>query len=64
LNLRACKDGLPGRCAADYLDDTLTAHLTLTIVVPDAPTVTYGTECYTQDDTFVLEGAAVCRVPA
>ena len=47
-----------------YLDDIITAHVTVTHVRPDKPIVTYHTECRNQDDTIVVEGEAVCLVPA
>ena len=47
-----------------YLDDTISAHVTVTHVRPDKPIVTYRTECRNQDDVLVIEGEAVCLVPA
>jgi hypothetical protein len=38
--------------------------ITLTAVFPDEPTVTYCTECDTQDDSFVMEGEAIGHTPA
>jgi 3-hydroxybutyryl-CoA dehydratase len=47
-----------------YLDDTVTATATVSAVRSDKPIVTYRTECHKQDGTLVLEGEAVCLVPA
>jgi acyl dehydratase len=47
-----------------FLDDTVTAKVTVTAVRSDKPIVTYRTECYNQEDKLVLEGQAFCLVPA
>jgi acyl dehydratase len=47
-----------------YLDDTVTATATVSAVRSDKPIVTYRTECHKQDGTLILEGEAVCLVPA
>ena len=47
-----------------YLDDTITARVTVTAVRPDKPIVTFRTVCLNQDDTLVLEGEAVCLIPS
>ena len=47
-----------------YLGDTVTAKATVTAVRADKPVVTYRTVCYNQDEALVLEGEAVCLVPA
>jgi len=46
-----------------YLDDTVTAQVTVTTVRPDKPIVTYRARCHNQDNVLVLEGEAVCLVP-
>lgn len=47
-----------------YLDDTVTAMITVVAARADKPIVTYRCECHKQDGTLVLEGEAVCLVPA
>lgn len=47
-----------------YLDDTVTARVAVTAVRSDKPIVTYHTACYNQDDNLLLEGQAVCLIPA
>ena len=47
-----------------YLDDRVTARVTVTAVRSDKPIVTYRTACYNQDDDLLLEGQAVCLIPA
>lgn len=47
-----------------YLGDTVTATATVSAVRSDKSIVTYRTECHKQDGTLVLEGEAVCLVPA
>ncbi len=47
-----------------YLDDTVTATVTVIAARADKPIVTYRSECHKQDGTLVLEGEAVCLVPA
>jgi 3-hydroxybutyryl-CoA dehydratase len=47
-----------------YLDDTVTARVTVAAVRSDKPIVTYRTACYNQDDDLLLEGQAVCLIPA
>lgn len=47
-----------------YLDDTVTARVAITAVRPDKPIVTYRTECHNQDDVLIVEGEAICLVPA
>jgi acyl dehydratase len=47
-----------------FLDDTVTAKVTVTAVRSDKPVATYRTECYNQEDQLVLEGQALCLVPA
>lgn len=47
-----------------YLDDTLSAKVTVTAVRPDKPVITFRTACFNQDQTLVLEGEAVCLVPS
>jgi len=47
-----------------YLDDTLSAEVTVTAVRPDKPVITFRTACFNQDQTLVLEGEAVCLVPS
>jgi 3-hydroxybutyryl-CoA dehydratase len=47
-----------------FLDDTVIARVTVAAVRSDKPIVTYRTECYNQEDQLVLEGQALCLVPA
>jgi len=46
-----------------YLDDTVTAQVTVIAIRPDKPIVTYRTECHNQNNTLILEGEAICLVP-
>lgn len=45
-----------------YLDDTLTAEVTVTNVREDKPIVTLETQCLNQDNRLVLKGEAVVLV--
>jgi 3-hydroxybutyryl-CoA dehydratase len=47
-----------------FLGDTVTATVTITAVRPDKAIVTYRTECYNQDGALLIEGEAVCLLPA
>jgi 3-hydroxybutyryl-CoA dehydratase len=47
-----------------YLGDTVTTQVTITTVRSDKPIVTFRTVCHNQDDTLVIEGEAVCLIPA
>jgi 3-hydroxybutyryl-CoA dehydratase len=47
-----------------YLNDTVSAKVTVTAVRPDKPVITFRAVCTNQDETIVLEGEAVCLVPA
>jgi acyl dehydratase len=47
-----------------YIDDTVAVVVTVTGVRSSKPIVTFRTECHNQDDTLVLEGEAVCLIPA
>jgi len=47
-----------------YLNDTVSAKVTVTAVRRDKPVITFRTACYNQDETVVLEGEAVCLVPS
>jgi acyl dehydratase len=46
-----------------FLDDTITASVTVTAVRHDKPIATFCTECYNQDNTLLIEGEAVCLIP-
>jgi acyl dehydratase len=47
-----------------YLNDTVSAKVTVAAVRTDKPVITFHTVCYNQEETVVLEGEAVCLVPA
>ena len=47
-----------------YLGDTVTTQVTIATVRSDKPIVTFRTVCHNQDDTLVVEGEAVCLIPA
>jgi acyl dehydratase len=46
-----------------YLDDTITAMVTVSHIREDKPIITLETKCLNQDDKLVLEGEAVLFVP-
>ncbi len=45
-----------------YLDDTVSARVTVTKVRADKPIVTFSTECVNQHGVLLVEGEAVCLV--
>ena len=47
-----------------YLGDTITTQVTITTVRSDKPIATFRTVCHNQDDTLVVEGEAICLIPA
>jgi 3-hydroxybutyryl-CoA dehydratase len=47
-----------------YLDDTVTTQVTVATVRADKPIITFRTVCHNQDDTLIVEGEAVCLIPA
>jgi 3-hydroxybutyryl-CoA dehydratase len=46
-----------------FVDDAVTAEVTVAAVRSDKPIIRYCTECFNQDRRLVLEGEAVCLVP-